>query len=629
MDIQRRRDFEQYRQTRTLRGRLIVLRAFVALAFVAILAGLWWLQVQKGEDYGRLAEMNRLRRVFLPPQRGMMFDRKGRVIVGNRVAYAIVMDREKAYDAAELAGRLAAPLGIPEPDLRERIERYRGRPTYERAVLKEDVSLADLAFVESHRVEFPSLQVVAEPSRDYMNGRETAHVVGYVGEASESQLRADPTLMMGDTVGRSGVEKAFDSRLRGSRGEELVEVNALGRPVGSVSIGRKPEAGGDAWLTIDMDMQKKLVEALGEEVGAGVFLDPRNGEILAMASTPAFDPNRFAHHFTRLEWSAMLEDPQRPLQNRAIQGLYSAGSTFKLVVALAGLEAGVIDEGTAVHCGGVASFFGRPFRCWKKGGHGTLSLDSAIAQSCNVYFYTVGNRMGIERIAAEAHRFGFGQKSGIDLIGEEEGVVPSPEWKLAALKEKWYAGETISVAIGQGATQVTPLQMANFAAMLATGGTAWKPRLVRPEKGAPVTPELLRRIDIDPHALDAVRRAMQNVVEGGTGGKVRIPGITVVGKTGTVQVYRASSGVDSDKLSKEQRDHGWFIGYAPMENPTIAFAVLVEHGGHGGTICAPVARKVLEVYFGVPAREEPPPAPAAPPRAPQDRIQLARSPISL
>ena len=614
----RRKDFEQYRERRVLVRRLHLVRALIALVFLAIYAGLWFLQVHKGEEYATLAEANRLRKVVVPPQRGMMYDRKGRVIVGNRVAFAIVLDREKPIDSGKLSHDLAAPLAIPEDVLKERIDRYRGRPTFERAVLKEDVSLADVAYIESHRFEFPQLNIATEPKRDYLNGPQTAHVVGYVSEVSDSQLRADPSLMMGDTVGRSGIERAYDLRLRGERGEELVEVNSLGRKVGASTPGRQPVTGEDAYLTIDLDMQRTLAEAFQGEVGAGMFLDPRNGEVLAMISTPAFDPNLFARHFTREEWKGLIEDPLHPLQNRAIQGRYSAGSTFKLVVALAGLESGVINENTTVSCGGIAYFYGHPFHCWKKEGHGTVALNSAIAQSCNIYFYTVGNRMGIDTIANEAHRFGFGAKTGLDLLGEESGIVPSPAWKLATFKEPWYAGETISVAIGQGATEVTVAQMANFASMLATGGTAYKPKLLRPEKGTPVTSELLRKIDIDPHALDVVRRAMRGVVEEGTGSKAKLPGITVVGKTGTVQVYKASSGVDSDKLAKPMRDHAWFIGYAPMENPTIAFAVLVEHGGHGGEISAPIVRKVLETYFGIPPKDEPAPRPPQPKPSDED-----------
>jgi penicillin-binding protein 2 len=624
MEYHRRKDFEQYRETQAVGRRLMVVRVLASIGFVAIYVGLWYLQVEKGEQYRQLAEANRLRKVVVPPQRGMMYDRRGRVIVGNRVAFAIILDREKPYDAAALARDLATPLDIPETVLRERLERYRGRPTYERAVVKEDVSMADVAFVESHRFEFPPLQITTEPKRDYMFGHETAHVVGYVGEASDQQLKVDPSLMMGDTVGRTGIERAHDMQLRGERGEELVEVNSIGRRIGEARAGKPPVPGVDAFLTVDLDLQKKLAEALGDEVGAGVFLDPTNGEILAMVSTPAYDPNLFARRFTREEWRGVIENPLHPLQNRAIQGRYSAGSTYKLVVALAGLEAGMIDEGTTVHCGGVANFFGRPFRCWKKEGHGSVALNAAIAQSCNIFFYTVGNRIGIDRIAAEARKFGFGAKTGIDLVGEEAGNVASPEWKMATMHEPWYAGETISVSIGQGPTECTVLQMADFAAMLATGGVAYKPRLVRSSKGTPVDPEVMREVEIQPHALRVVRNAMKAVVEAGTASKARLPGITVVGKTGTVQVYKASSGVDSDKLDKAFRDHAWFIGYAPMEHPTIAFAVLIEHGGHGGSISAPVVRKVLEVYFGVPPREEPP-GPKVPVPEPPERVQVARS----
>ena len=622
MDYNRRKDFEKFRELRKLGRRLLVFRICLGLAFAAIYAGLWYLQIWCGDEYRYLADNNRLRRVVVPAQRGMMYDRKGRLVVSNREGYTIVLNREKPYDAARIASELAGPLGLPEDELRTRIERYRGRPTFERAILKEDVGFADVAYIESRRSDFPMLQIVSEPRRDYVSGPETAHLVGYTGEASPAQLKADASLMMGDTVGRTGIERAYDGRIRGRNGEELVEVNSLGRKIRTVDEGRSPLPGGEVPLTIDLEMQKKLVESLQGEVGAGIFLDPRNGEVYALASTPSFDPNLFARRFTLAEWKNIIEDPDRPLQNRVTQGLYAAGSTYKLVVAFAGLEGGIIDEGTSVSCSGGAMFFGRRFGCWKKGGHGTVGLLSAIAQSCNVYFYTVGNRIGIDRIAAEATKFGFGQPTGIDIPGEELGTVASPAWKMATFKEPWYAGETISVSIGQGATQVTAAQMANFAAEIATGGTAYKPKTIRPARGTPVTPELLRTVTIDPHALSVIRRSMLAVVESGTASKARIPGISIAGKTGTVQVYKASSGVESTKLSKLQRDHGWFIGYAPAENPTIAFAVLVEHGGHGGTISAPIVRKVLEVYFGVPPRPEPgePKAPASPDRA---GVQLA------
>jgi len=639
MEYAGRKDFHKYRQDRAIRIRLLVLRIALGLAFFAIYCGLWYLQVLHGEEYRFLADNNRLRRVVVPPQRGTIYDRRGRVIVGNREGYAIVIDREKPSDTARLVRELSSPLGLQEDVLRERIERYRGRPTYERAILKEDVEFADVAFVESHRLDYPTLQVVTEPKRDYVEGRDTSHLVGYVGEASEAQLRSDPDLMLGDTVGKTGIERAYDNLLRGQHGEELVEVNSLGRRIGPATSGRPPVSGADAPLTIDIDLQRKLVEALGDEVGAGIFLDPRNGEILALASTPAFDPSLFAKRFTRAEWRTLIEDPLRPLQNRAIQGLYPAGSTFKLIVALAGLENGVIDEGTSVSCSGGAFFYGRRFGCWKKGGHGTLGLIGAIAQSCNVYFYTVGNRIGIDRIAAEATKFGFGQRTGIDLPGEEVGIVASPAWKMATFHEPWYVGETISVSIGQGATQVTAMQMAQLAAQLATGGVAYKPRIMRPARGVPVAPEVLRRATIDPHALAVLRRSMVQVVESGTASKAKLPGITVAGKTGTVQVFKASSGVDSDKLDKKYRDHAWFIGFAPLENPTIAFAVLVEHGGHGGSISAPIVRKVLEVYFGLPPRDEPvvagepvhaapsssTPSASLPASSSAPRVQLARS----
>ncbi len=598
LDYRDRKELRDYLEERRLNGRLLIVRVLFALLFTACLSGLYYLQVAEGERYAALSDSNRLHRAVIHPLRGNMYDRRRRALVANRTSFNVVIDREKLRDVDSAVRLLAPILDLDEKTLRQRIERYRSRPAFEAAILKEDVDLSEIARLEARRYEIPQISITTEAKRYYPQGPALAHVVGYVGEASEAQLEADPQMQMGDIVGKAGLEKAHDDRLRGQSGEQLVEVNSVGRAIGPVFVGTHPTPGNDLYLTLDMDLQLALVKAFGEEAGAGVFLDPRNGEILAMASLPAFDPNLFASRFTPDEWRAIGGNPLHPMQDRVISSTFSPGSTFKLLIGIAALEEGVADEATAVHCSGGAYFYGRRFGCWKEKGHGLVDFHRAIVQSCNVFFYTIGQRLGIDRIARYAKEIGFGEPTGVDLAGEKGGVVPSPEWKMATRKEPWYAGETISVSIGQGPMLVTALQMADMAACVANGGKIYKPRLVRSGPDVTVTPELIHDVKLSSHTLAVLRSAMWGVVhESGTGVRAGLPDVDVVGKTGTVQVFKASAGVESDKLSKAMRDHAWFVGYAPRENPVIAFAVFVEHGGHGGSISAPIVHDVLQVHF--------------------------------
>ena len=622
MDYRERKELRDYIEEARLNRRLLIVRILFILLFASCLGGLYYLQIVEFESYSLQADMNRLRKAVIHPLRGNMFDRDQRALVANRTSFNLVLDREKLREPERVIARLAPIIGVDEATLRARLDRYRSRPAFEPAILEEDVGLREIARLEARRWENPEMQIQTESRRYYPERRALAHVVGTVGEATEAQLAADSSMQMGDVVGRSGLEKAYDDRLRGRNGEQLVEVNSIGRALGPVFVGTRPTAGHDLYLTLDMDLQRELVRAFGEEAGAGVFLDPRNGEILAMASMPAFDPNLFASRFSPEEWKAIGSDPLHPLQNRVIASTYSPGSTFKLLIAMAALEEGVADEGTVVHCNGGATFYGRRFGCWKEGGHGAVDLHRAIVQSCNVFFYTVGQRLGIDKIARYAKAVGFGVPTGLDLPGEKGGIVPSPEWKMATRKEPWYAGETISVSIGQGPILVTAVQMANMAACVANGGPIYRPRLVREGPGWSVTPEPAHDVKLSAHTLAVLRQAMWGVVhESGTGGRARLPDVEVLGKTGTVQVFKASAGVDSDKLSKAMRDHAWFVGYAPRENPTIAFAVFVEHGGHGGEVSAPIVHDVLKLFFSKDRRPGlgpgPLPTAPAPPPAPQ------------
>jgi penicillin-binding protein 2 len=464
---------------------------------------------------------------------------------------------------------------------------------FEPAVLKEDLSLGELAPIEARREWFPSVEFEQTARRTYPFGAIASHVLGYVGEVSERELVAQASeipLYRGDIVGKSGIERHYDEGLRGERGSKYVTVNSLGRQLGEGRSSRAPINGGDLQLTLDLQLQRTLVEALGDEVGAGVFMDPRNGEILALASTPTYDPNIFAGKVSPEAWTAILHDPRRPLHDRAIASFYAPGSTFKVVMAIAGLETGTVSPGTTVTCGGSARFYGRNFLCWKKGGHGTVSIEEALAHSCNVYFYSLGKSLGIEPIHEYGARFNLGSPTGIDLPGEAPGVLPSDAWKRKVHGERWYPGETISVSIGQGLLAVTPVQLANTMSGVATGKLPM-PHLVLGEATEPVD------LDLSPETLRIVRNALEEAVARGTGRRAALEDVVVAGKTGTAQVYKSSAGIDADELPKNERDHAWFVGYAPAEDPRIAFAVVVERGGHGGTSAAPVARKVLEVFF--------------------------------
>jgi penicillin-binding protein 2 len=469
----------------------------------------------------------------------------------------------------------------------------RGRPLFEPLVVREDVKLAELARIEVRREDFPSAEVRQHVRRHYPERELAAHAVGYVGEVSEAQLVAQgpAALERGEIVGKSGIERAYDEPLRGMRGWMVVSVNSIGRQVGEARVLKQPGHGSPVRVTLDLRMQRALLTALGGETGAGVFMDPRTGDILALVSTPAFDPNLFADGISREAWQALSSDPRRLMHDRAIASFYAPGSTFKVVMAIAGLETGVLSPTDRVYCGGSTVIYGHTRLCWKKGGHGSVDVEQALAHSCNVFFYKLGQELGIERIHEYGKRFGLGSLSGVDVPGEEPGILPSNEWKLAAHREPWYPGDTISVAIGQGLLAVTPIQMARMMSAVANGGKLPTPHLAQDREPH------VEDVGISPRTIAIVRKALQMVVDEGTGQRATAGNFTVAGKTGTAQVFKHSAGIDADKMEKAERDHAWFVGYSPAEDPRVAFAVVVEHGGHGGTSAAPIVRAVLEAMF--------------------------------
>ncbi len=452
-----------------------------------------------------------------------------------------------------------------------------------------------------------------ESRRNYLYGPLAAHALGYVGEVSEREIKDHPETGydLGEIVGTAGLEKKYDPDLKGTKGWKQVVVNSLGREIEEIEGGRRPTPGRALRLTLDLRLQQALEQAYGEEAGSAVFLDPNSGAVLAMISRPAFDPNVFVRRFSQDTWDELENDPHHPLQDRASLSKFAPGSVFKIVMSIAALEDGVASPSRGDHCTGSWKFGDKIYQCWaiRKGGHGYLTMREAIIQSCNIYFYHLGNDMGIERISRWAHALGFGQPTGIDLPQEKGGTVPDPDWKKETFKKTdpiWHPGETISVSIGQGALEVTPIQMAVFAAVIANGGTIYRPHLTRAVEVREGVEEerreddVVRRVPLHPRTLEVIRDAMWGVVnEDGTGVRAKIAGRDVCAKTGTAQVFKASRDVDADKLPKEKRDHAWFVGFAPKDNPQIAWAVFVQNGGHGGTAAAPIARAVLETFFKV------------------------------
>jgi penicillin-binding protein 2 len=571
--------------------RVRVFSYIILAVFALFILRLWDLQVVKGRWYREISERNRLRSIAIPAQRGIIYDRNHVPLVDNEPSFDIAIIREDFSDDPERLSLLAGLLDLSPEEIEKRLKDGTGSPLSP-VKIKQDVSFKEVAMIEARRMDLPGLVVEVVPRRNYIYGRLASHVIGYLGYMTPRQLR-DPAyndVPVTAFVGHYGIEKTYDSLLRGKAGRRIVEVDATGRVVRIVGI-QRPVKGRDITLTLDIDVQREAEEGLRGRAGAVVVLAPETGEVLAMASAPSFDPNLFARGISYRDWRRLINDPRRPLLNRAIQGVYPPGSTFKIIGALAALEEGVIDSATEFTCRGAIEMGGRSFRCWKEKGHGRISLYRAITESCDVYFYEIGKRLGIERIAEYARMFGLGEPSGIELDGERRGIVPSMEWKLKNLHERWYGGETLNTVIGQGYLSATPLQMARMVSAVINGGRLYRVHLLRDR---PI--ELERTIEIDPGSESFLKRALIGVVEdsNGTGRKAHSGWVRIGGKTGTAQVVKKGQrGV----RSKRNRDHAWFVAFAPEDEPEVAVSVFVEHGGQGGTAAAPIARDVIEAYF--------------------------------
>jgi penicillin-binding protein 2 len=600
-DYRQRKDYYEYAQEQLTSKRIALLAGLTGGVLFIYLLSFWYLQVVKGDHYSRLSEENRIKTVNIAAPRGAIFDRRGDVLVRNTMSFSVHLKPDAVKNWKRTYKLLARALGTSPDAVRRNFEAAAADSrSFDLVLIADDLSLSAVAFIEARRAELVGVSVSVEDRRYYEGGASGAHMVGYVGEISAAELEkgVKPGAIRGDIVGKAGLERYLDDRLRGEHGYRRVVVNNVGRETGDLEGGVAASSGGDVRTSLDLDLQKSLDLAFGSHVGAGVFLDPRTGEILALASRPGYDPNLFARRMNRKLWRTLVADPRHPLQNRALQSAYSPGSTFKLVVAAAALDLKLITPETRYYCNGRGRFHGRTFRCHHRGGHGSVDLKQALIKSCNVYFYNVGSELGIENIALYARRFGFGSKTTLGLGYEEAGLVPDPEWKQRARHDRWYPSETISVAIGQGPILVTPLQQALMVAAIATDGTLPVPSLI-PYNLQGNRPVQRRGEKLNPAILEVIRQAMWGVVNSnGTGWRAKLNGYDVGGKTGTTQVVSAATaGTDEKNMAPEHKDHSWFVGFAPLGDPTVAFAIFVEHGGAGSQAAAPIAREVLQTYF--------------------------------
>ena len=579
-------------------GKIAVFQYLMVGVFIFLVAGFWDLQVSNPDFYLERAAENYIRSIPVPAPRGKILDRDGRIIVDNHSSFSVLLSRENLK--YEHLRPIADGLNLDYNALLDRIHRYELRPKYEPVVIKEQLTPDDLAFVESHMDAdtFPEMSLFRAQKRLYPADGMAAHVIGYVGEISENELDSPEyagKYRLGDIVGKQGLEKQYNDILMGVDGQHRAEVDNTGRE--RATINDKPAIPGRTLqTTLDLDLQAVAELAMQDKKGSVVALDPRTGEVLAMVSHPSFDPSMFAGRIPARDWKELVENPDHPLLNRAIQAQQAPGSTFKPIMALAGLETGVIDDDYRVHCAGGATFYGHFFACDLKRGHGTLDVHRAIVQSCDVFFYTVGNKLGIDRIAQYAKMVGYGRKTGIDLPNEASGLVPSPEWKMRTFRQKWYAGETISVSIGQGALTVTPLQLAVAIGGIATGGVWQQPHLVHDARLEPA-----QKADLNLDNVQKVIYGMWGVVnEGGTGARARLANISLCGKTGTAQLA-SNTLLKGTKLGQTMKDNGWFVGFAPREAPEIVVVTLWENSGWGAA-ASPIVRDVIKAYFDKKAR---------------------------
>ena len=580
----------------------------VMAAFAILIARLFYLQVIERDEFSRLAENNCIRLQSINPPRGMIFDRNGQLLVENRPSFDLNIILKDAKPVRQTVERLSSYIRVEPDALFTRIERKNGFSLYKPILLKQDIGRDVLAAIEVNRFDLPGVEVNVKPLRHYIRRGSSTHIIGYLSEINPDELKkgAYPDARPGDYVGKFGAEKSFDRYLRGKRGGRQVEVNATGQVVRVLkTVDAQP--GHNIYLTIDQRLQEITEALLSGIAGSAVAIEPSTGEILAMVSSPSFDQNAFVSGLSRSQWRALISNPFRPMENKAIQGLYPPASTYKIVTAIAGLEEGVIDDTTTFFCPGFLRYGDRVFRCWKKGGHGTVDIYRALEESCDVFFYQVGQRLGVDRLAWHAKASGLGAVTGINLDHEEEGLIPTAAWKKRRTGIPWQRGETLSIAIGQGYDLVTPLQMAVLMAAVANDGVSYQPLIVKKVETADGKMvyenkrQVERKLPASKETLGIVKRALWRVVNGkrGTARVAKLKGIEIIGKTGTAQVVGRRKNEISRNIERasHHRAHAWFVAYAPADDPQIAVSVMVEHGEHGSSAASPIAREIIKTYL--------------------------------
>ncbi len=602
-------DYFSAKEPRELKERLSIATAFVLSVFFILCARFWYLQVMEGDRFKELSQNNRVRLLRIPSPRGIIFDRNGIRLAENRPGFDLSVVPEDVDDWEKIKSTLIELVDIDLETIERRLKKAKRRPPFQAIKLKEDLSWEEMVRIEGMKYRLPGVVLEVGPKRAYPFGEVTAHLVGYLGEINEREFKTfrnrGDIYKPGDLVGKYGIERSFEEILRGMDGGKQVEVDALGRELRIIKK-NPPTPGSNIHLTIDMKTQISAWKAMKGRAGAVVAMDPNTGRILAMVSTPSFDPNRLTSGISREEWDEIINNPMNVLTNRAIQGQYPPASLFKIITATSALEERVIQPYTTIYSGSSFRFGGREYRDWKEGGHGLIGVHTAIVESADTFFYQVGLMVGIDRIARYARWFGLGEKTGIELPNEKPGLVPTSTWKEKTHGVPWYLGETISVSVGQGFLLATPLQMLVAYSAIANGGWLMKPQLVEKivahdgRVGRDFTPVNRGRILVSSQTINILRRALEGVVneENGTARTIRMDGLEIAGKTGTAQVVRMSKRErDIEKIPYRFRDHAWFVGYAPFDDPRIAVAVVVEHGGFGSKAAAPVALQVIKTYL--------------------------------
>jgi len=589
-----------------LRSRLSVIAYAIVGVLLVLLGGFWHFQMAQTSYYVELSNNNRFKQIPLIAPRGRFLDREGRILVDNRPSYDVSYVREGSKHSVEETVAVFAPgLGMTSEEVLELIRKKRGEPKFRPIILKEDVGVADIAFVKARLMDYPEIRVESVPRRRYLFGELAAHALGYVGEVNTEELKREEFKQnkSGDLIGKTGLERVYNNILRGTDGYRRLVVDHLQRP--KEVLGEEPSIpGNDVRTTIDLDLQRAAEEAFGDQIGAAIAIDPRTGEVLVMTSRPSFDPNIFATNVSQASVRALNVDKRKPFRNRAIQDKYSPGSVFKVFMTVAGIESQTLNHLDHVNCDGAEVIYGQTRHCWKRAGHGSITLYEALVHSCNIFFYNIGKKLDIDKIAFYAKQMGLGQNTGIDLPGEDPGLIPTRAWKANAYKTKnkaeqiWRDAETINVSIGQGQVSVTPIQVTWAMGGLMAGGQLKQPHLVTSQyleklgfKGKTVAES---SYPVSTETLEVIKSALWGVVNaGGTGTKAAVPGFDVAGKTGTAQVVALSK----HKTGEGTEDNAWFVGFAPHRNPEIVVGVFVEQGGHGGSASAPIAHAIFDTYY--------------------------------